>query len=54
MTLIGDVLLNLRTLKDVIVSISKKSRLRRPVEKKHGKQGKALFKTKRKHLYHIY
>ena len=54
MTLIADVYFNLRTPKDVVRSMSKKSRFRGPFHKWRGKRGETLFKAERQHLYHIY
>ena len=50
MTLIGDVFLKLRTPKNVVRSMSKKSRFRRPFEKQHGKLAQTLIKSERQHL----
>ena len=54
MTLIADVFLNLRTPKEVVREMSKKSRFRGPFDKGHGKWAETLFKSERQHLYQIY
>ena len=54
MTLIADVFPKLRTPKNMVRSIPKKSRLRGSVEKQHGKCAQTLFKFEGHLLYHIY
>ena len=39
---------------NVLRQISKKSRIRRPFDKQHGKRAQALWKSASQHLYHIY
>ena len=50
MTLIPDVLPTLWTLKDVVQSISKKSRFRRPLHSQHGKRAETLFQSQGQHF----
>ena len=40
--------------KNVVRQMSKKSRLRRPLNKIHGKRSQRLLKSEREHLYHLY
>ena len=54
MAITGELFLNLRTWKDVVREMSKKSRFRRSFDKKDGKQRDTLLKSERQHLYHIY
>ena len=54
MTLIAYVFQKLQTVKDVVRQMSKKSRFRRPFNKRHGKRSQTLLKSKRQHLYQIY
>ena len=54
MTLMGYLFLRLRPPKNVVRSMSKKSRFRLPFGKQHGKQLPTLLKSERQHLYHIY
>ena len=54
MTLVADVFPKLRTPKNVIKSISKKSRFRESFERQHRKSLQTLLKSERQHLYHIY
>ena len=44
----------LQTAKDVVLQISKESRLKRPFNKPHGKLSQTLLKYPRQHLYDIY
>ena len=46
--------LKLRPAKNVVRSMSKKSRFRLPFQKEHGKRLSTLFKFERQHPYHIY
>ena len=54
MTLIADVFLKLRTPKNMVRSMPKKSHFRGSVEKKHGKCAQTLFKFEVQLIYHIY
>ena len=54
MTLIADVISTLRTPKNMVRSMHKKSRFREPVEKQHAKCAQTLFKFEGQTLYHIY
>ena len=54
MTLIAEVFRKLRSPKNVVRSMSKKSRFRGSFEKQHSKRSQTLWKFKRQHLYHIY
>ena len=50
MMLIADVFPNLRTPKNVIRYMSKKSRLRGPFDKQHGKRAQILFQSQQQYL----
>ena len=52
MTLRAYVFLNLRTPKDVVRKISKKSRLRGSLDRQHGKRAETLTQYQRQPLYH--
>ena len=52
--LIAYVFRKLKTAKDVITQISRKSRLRSPFKKRSGKRSQTLFKCERQHFHHIY
>ena len=54
MTLIADVFPKLRTPKNMVRSMPKKSRFRASVEKQHAKCAQTLFKLEGHPLYHIY
>ena len=54
MTLLADLFLRLRPAKNVVRYMCKKSRLRLPFQKEHGKRVSTLFKFERQHLYDIY
>ena len=54
MTLIADVFPKLRTPKNMVRSMPKKSHFRGSVEKQHGKCSQILFKFEGHLLYHIY
>ena len=54
MTLIADVFSKLRTTKNMVRSMHKKSRFRDSVENQHGKCAQTLFKFEGQLLYHIY
>ena len=53
MTLIADVYPKLRTPKNIIRSMPKKSRFRASVEKQHAKWPQTFFKFEGQPLYHI-
>ena len=53
MILIAYVLTTLRTPKDVVRQMSKKSLFRRPYDMQDGKRTKTLFKSAQQHLYYI-
>ena len=53
MTLTAYVFPKLRTLKDVVRSTSKKSRLKGHLNRQHGKRVETLIQSQRKHIYHI-
>ena len=54
MTLIADVYPKLRTQKNLVRSMSKKSRFKGSFGKQHGKRAQTLLKFAWQHLYHIY
>ena len=54
MTLIADVFLKLRTQKNLVRSMPKKSRFKGSFKKQHGKCAQTLFKFAWQKLYHIY
>ena len=54
MALIADVFPKLRTPKNMVRSMRKKSRFRGSIEKQHGKCSLTLFKFQGQPLYHIY
>ena len=54
MTLIADLFLKFRTLKNMVRSMPKKSHFRASVEKEHGKCAQTLFKFEGKPLDPIY
>ena len=54
MTLIPDVFPQLRTPKDMVRSMPKKSCFKASVEKQHAKCAKTYFKLEMHPLYHIY
>ena len=54
MTLIADVFPKLRTQKNLVRSMPKKSRFKGSFEKQHGKCAQTLFKFAWQNLYHIY
>ena len=53
MTLIADLFPKLRTPKNVVRYMSKKSRFKVLFDRKHGKQVQALFPSEPQHRYHI-
>ena len=54
MALVADVFPNIRNLKNVVTSISKKSCFRSPFEKQDIKRDQILLKVERHHIYHLY
>ena len=54
MTLIADVFPKLRSPKNLVRSMSKKSRFQGSFRKQHGKRAQKLFKFACQYLYHIY
>ena len=54
MTLIAEVFPKLGTPKNMVTSMSKKSRFKGSFGKQHGKRAKTLLKFAWQHLYHIY
>ena len=54
MTLIADVFTELPAPKNMIRSISKKSRLSGPLDRQYGKWVEILSQSERQHLYIIY
>ena len=54
MKLIADVFPILRTPKNMVRSMPKKSPFRGPVKKQHGKCAETLFKFEGQLLYHVY
>ena len=54
MTLIADVFPKLRTQKNFVRSMPKKSNFKESFEKQHGKCAQTLLKFAWQHLYHIY
>ena len=54
MTLITEVFSKIRTPKNMVRSMSKKSRFKGSLGKQHGKWRQTLFKCQGQHLYHIY
>ena len=53
MTFIANVFRNLRTAKNVVRYMSKKSRFKGNFDKQHGKQAKTLLRSERQHRYPI-
>ena len=53
MTLIADLFPKLRTPKNVVRYMSKKSRFKVPFDWKHGKRVQTLFPSVPQHRYHI-
>ena len=53
MTLIADLFPKLRTPENVVRYMSKKSRLKGPFERQHGKRVQTLLQSERQHGYHI-
>ena len=54
MTLIPDLFAKLRTLENVVRYMSKKSRLKGPFDRQHGKRVQTLLQSGQQHCYHIY
>ena len=54
MTLIADLYPELRIQKNLVRSMSKKSRFKGSFGKQHGKRAQTLLKFAWQHLYHIY
>ena len=53
MTLIADLFPKLRTPKNVVRNLSKKSRFKGPFDWQHGKRFPTLLRSEPQHLYHI-
>ena len=53
MTLIADLFPKLRTPKNVLRYMSKKSRFKGPFHKQHGKRIQTLLRSEPQHRYHI-
>ena len=53
MTLIADLFPKLRTPKNVVRYMSKKSRFKVPLDRKHGKRVQTSFPCEPQHRYHI-
>ena len=53
MTLIADLFLKLRTPKNVLRYMSKKSRFKGPFDRQHGKRVQTLLRSGLQHRYHI-
>ena len=54
MTLIADLFLKLRTPKNVLRYMSKKSRFQGPFDRQHGKRVQTLLRSEPQHRYDIY
>ena len=54
MTLIADLFSKLRTPENMARYMSKKSRLKGPIDKQHGKRLQTLLRSEQQHCYHIY
>ena len=54
MTLTAEVFPKVQTLKNMVTSMSKKSRFKGSFGKQHGKRAQTLLKFAWQHLYHIY
>ena len=54
MTLIPDLFSKLRTPENMARYMSKKSRLKGPIDKQHGKRLQTLLRSEQQHCYHIY
>ena len=53
MTIIADLFPKLRTPKNVVRDMSKKSRFKGPFDKQHVKRVQTLLRSERQHCYHI-
>ena len=53
MTLIADLFPKLRTRKNVVTYMSKKSRFKVPFDRKHGIRVKPMLQSEKQHRYHI-
>ena len=53
MTLIADLFPKLRTPKNVVRYMSKKSRFKVPFDRQHGKRAQTLMRSEPQHRYHI-
>ena len=53
MTFIADLFLILRTAKNVVSYMSKKSRFKEPFDRQHGKLVQTLLRSEPQHRYHI-
>ena len=53
MTFIADLFPKLRTPKNVITYLSKKSSFKGPFDKQHGKRVRTPFRSEPQHRYHI-
>ena len=53
MTLIADLFPKLRTRKNVVRYVSKKSRFKGPFDGQHGKRVQTLLRSDQQHCYHI-
>ena len=53
MTFIADLFPKLRTPKDVVRYLSKKSRFKEPFDRQHGKRVRTLLRSEPEHRYHI-
>ena len=54
MTLIADLFPKLRTPKNVVRYMSKKSRFKVPFDRQHGKPVQTLLRSEPQHRYHIW
>ena len=53
MTLIADLFPKLRSPKNVVRYMSKKSRFKGPFDRQHGKGVQTMLRSEREHRYHI-
>ena len=53
MTLIADLFAKLRTPKNVVIYLSKKSRFKGPFDRQHGKRVQTLWRSGSMERYHI-
>ena len=53
MTLIADLFAKLRTPKNVVSCMSKRSRFKGPFDRQHGKRVQTLLRSEPQHRYHI-